>query len=357
MNIITFLAENVLIFLFLCQRNVLTVQTVTCMCISIKACICLKTAVNATVGPELNSVRWFHDDCFLSQTMTLRAYSSFEVLINKIGRKNPFYCVLVYRPPGRNSSFLAEFSDFLSSIIHLDRIIMASSYFKQAAVQPLLKKPSLDPFVPQNYRPISKFPFVSKLLEKVVANQLSSYLAANNIGDKFQSGFWKNHSTETALLKVTNDIMMASDSGKCSVQVLLDLSIFDTVDHHLLLGRLRDWVGVTGTALAWFASYLSDRYFSVAVGPYRSDSTPLHCGVPQGSVLAPLLLALCSPSVTSSVYSQASPITVMQTTFSSMYPSTLKICKISTSSWIVWQLSRVGWQTTSYNLTLKKQKS
>ncbi len=67
-------------------------------------------------------------DCFSSQTMTLRAYSSFEVLINKIGRKNPFYCVLVYRPPGRNSSFLAEFGDFLSSIIRLDRIIMAGDF-------------------------------------------------------------------------------------------------------------------------------------------------------------------------------------------------------------------------------------
>lgn len=75
--------------------------------------------------------------------------------------------------------------------------------------------------------------------------------------------------------------------------LLLDLSAaFDIVAHRLLLGRLRDWVGVTGTALAWLASYFSDTCFSVAVGPYRSDSTPLHCGVPQGSVLAPLLFAL-----------------------------------------------------------------
>lgn len=94
------------------------------------------------------------------------------------------------------------------------------SYFKQAAEQPLLKKPNLDPSSPQSYRLISKLPFVSKVLEKIVANQLNSHLATHDIGDKFQSGFHKKHS----ILRVSNDILMASDTGKCYVLVLLNLS-------------------------------------------------------------------------------------------------------------------------------------
>ena len=167
------------------------------------------------------------------------------------------------------------------------------SFFKQAVVQPLLKKPNLDPSLPKNYRPISKLPFLSKVLEKVVANQLSTFLENNDILDKFQSGFRKNHSTETALLRVSNDILMSADSGKCAVLVLLDLSAaFDTVDHCILLDRLSEWVGVSGSALDWFASYLRERSFTVAVGPFKSDAAALPCGVPQGSVLAPLLFAL-----------------------------------------------------------------
>ena len=167
------------------------------------------------------------------------------------------------------------------------------SSFKQAVVQPILKKPNLDPSLPNNYRPISKLPFVSKVLEKVVANQLNTFLNDNKIHDKFQSGFRKHHSTESALLRVSNDIMMASDAGDCVVLVLLDLSAaFDTVDHAIMLDRLREWVGISGSALQWFASYLSGRSFSVAVGPFSSHSTPLSCGLPQGSVLAPLLFAL-----------------------------------------------------------------
>ena len=159
------------------------------------------------------------------------------------------------------------------------------SYFKQAVVQPLLKKNNLNPSILSNYRPISKLPFISKILEKVVANQLVTVLNNHSIFDKFQSGYRQNHSTETALLRVSNDIMMSSDAGKCTALVLLDLSAaFDTVDHHILLGRLRNSVGISGSALDWFASYLSGRSFSVAVGPHVSESVPLSCGVPQGSV-------------------------------------------------------------------------
>ena len=196
------------------------------------------------------------------------------------------------------TSMLKEvFSSVGPSLLSIINTSIASgsvpSYFKEAVVQPLLKKPNLDPSIHNHYRPISKLPFISKLLEKVVADQLTSHMSQHNISDKFQSGFRKHHSTESALLRVSNDIMMSSDCGECSVLVLLDLSAaFDTVSHSILLERLREWVGLSGTALDWFNSYLSERTFSVAVGPFKSDTAPLSCGVPQGSVLGPLLFAI-----------------------------------------------------------------
>jgi hypothetical protein len=165
--------------------------------------------------------------------------------------------------------------------------------FKHAIVKPLLKKPGLDPSDFNSFRPISKLPFLSKIIEKVVYEQLTFFLDNSNIHEPFQSGFRKQHSTETALLKVSNDIMMSADSGKHTVLVLLDLSsAFDTVDHQVLLKRLRDQVGLSGLVLQWFTSYLSGRSFSVTANQIRSESADLLCGVPQGSVLGPVLFLL-----------------------------------------------------------------
>ena len=119
--------------------------------------------------------------------------------------------------------------------------------FKHAVVQPLLKKPNLDPTLPSNYRPISKLPFLSKVLEKVILCQLLPHLHQNNILERFQSGFRAHHSTESALLKVSNDLLLSVDSGDCAVLILLDLSAaFDTVDHNILIDRLQCGVGVSG---------------------------------------------------------------------------------------------------------------
>ncbi len=164
---------------------------------------------------------------------------------------------------------------------------------KTPVVKPLLKKRNLDSTMLSNYRPISNLPFIGKIIEKIVFNQLNNYLNSNEYLDNFQSGFRVHHSTETALIKIINDIHFNSDSGKISVLVLLDLSAaFDTVDHNILLERLENWVGLSGMALKWFRSYLEGRGYYVSIGEHKSKWTSMTCGVPQGSILAPLLFSL-----------------------------------------------------------------
>ncbi len=112
----------------------------------------------------------------------------------------------------------------------------------------------------------------------------------NDIYEKFQSGFRHHHSTETALVKITNDLLLASDQGCISLLVLLDLSAaFDTIDHDILIDRLQN---IQGQALRWFRSYQSDRYHFVYLNSESSQLSPVKYGVPQGSVLGPLLCSI-----------------------------------------------------------------
>mgnify|MGYP003547058831 FL=1 len=167
------------------------------------------------------------------------------------------------------------------------------SIFKLAHVRPLLKKPSLPTDDFNNYRPISNLNFISKILEKVVSLRVQSHLSSNSLYLPFQSAYRSFHSTETALLKVHNDICSAMDKQKVTSLILLDLSAaFDTVDHSILLNRLSNWFGLDQTALNWFISYLSSRSQAVTISDTLSSFCHLTCGVPQGSVLGPLLFTL-----------------------------------------------------------------
>ncbi len=165
--------------------------------------------------------------------------------------------------------------------------------FKLVVIKPLFKKPKLDPCELANYRYISNLPFMSKLLEKVVSAQLCSFLLKNDIYEEFQSDFRPHHSTETALVKITNDLLLVSDQGCISLLFLLDLSAaFDTIDHDILIDQLQNYTGIQGQALRWFRSYLSDRYHFVYLNGEASQLSTVKYGVPQGSVLCPLLFSI-----------------------------------------------------------------
>ena len=133
------------------------------------------------------------------------------------------------------------------------------SEFKHTVVRPLLKKSGLDSSLLKNYRPVSTLSFLSKLLERVVQSRLQTYLDSNGMMPKTQSAYHPFHSTETALSKVYNDLLLAADGGQVSALCLLDLTAaFDTVDHDLLLSRLERQFGLRGVVLLWFRSYLSE---------------------------------------------------------------------------------------------------
>ncbi|KAK2899404.1 hypothetical protein Q8A73_012533 [Channa argus] len=175
--------------------------------------------------------------------------------------------------------------------------------FKQALITPLLKKPSLDPSVVENYRPVSLLPFLAKTMERAVFKQLSDFLFKNNLLDVNQSGFKRGHSTETALLTVVEYLRAAKATGQSSVLILLDLSsAFDTVNHQILLSTLSD-LGISGSALDWLCSYLSGQSFKVSWRGHLSNSHSLSIGVPQGSVLGPLLFSIYTSSLGAIIHS------------------------------------------------------
>ena len=233
-----------------------------------------------------------YDGPFLSSFQPVSANEVHDLIISMPTKS----CVLDPMP-----TFLIK--KYLDVLIPLITDIVNSSLsagtvpcqFKQAVVIPLLKKQGLDVNVLKNYRPVSNLPFMSKVLERVVLKQLQEHLQNNNLLEKHQSAYRSGHSTETAVLSVTNSLLLQSDNRKVSVMGLLDLSAaFDTLDHSILLQRLESTFGIKGKVLAWFTSYVSDRTQCVLIDGIKSVPAPLSFGVPQGSVLGPVLFTLYS---------------------------------------------------------------
>ena len=159
---------------------------------------------------------------------------------------------------------------------------------KIAIVRPLLKKSNLDPNVLKNFRPVSNIAFISKLIEKIVVKRLDNYMVSNGLHERFQSAYRKHHGTETALVKIHNDVLRSLDDKRGVVLVMLDLSAaFDTIDHDILLDRLRSRLGVEGVALRWIEEYHKGRTQATVIKGCSSDPLPLEFGAPQGSIVGP----------------------------------------------------------------------
>ena len=157
-----------------------------------------------------------------------------------------------------------------------------------AIITPTIKKASLDPNTMRNYRPVSNIPFLSKLIEKQVVKVVNEHIVNYNLGDELQSAYKSAHCTETALLKVKNDIMHSLSLHRGVFLVLLDLSsAFDTVNHDLLVKRMATDLGLGGTVIRWFKSYLSGRTSRVCIDGTLSEPTQLTYGLPQGSIVGP----------------------------------------------------------------------
>ena len=183
------------------------------------------------------------------------------------------------------------------SVYAFTEIINASLKFKifperwkKALVKPLPKVPC--PTIASDYRPISLLPAFSKILEKLVAKQMVDYLKKTNFLDNLQSAYKPCHSTITALLNVTDDIYEALENSEITFLILLDYSkAFDCANHKLILAKLQS-AGFQDDALSFIKSYLSGRSQKVVTGSQESSWESVLNGVPQGSVLGPLLFTI-----------------------------------------------------------------
>ena len=161
---------------------------------------------------------------------------------------------------------------------------------KEAKVTPIFKNGKRTE--ESNYRPISVLPLVSKVMERAIQVQLVKFLEANEVLSAYQSGFRKGHSTETAVTYLTDQILEHMDNQQMTGSVFIDLKkAFDLVNHNCLLQKLEHY-GVRGKSLTWFQNYLGSRTQRVRFGQDLSPSLPIEYGVPQGSLLGPLLFVI-----------------------------------------------------------------
>jgi hypothetical protein len=194
-----------------------------------------------------------------------------------------------------NSSVIkSSYHMYIDTLVHIINLCLSQGTFpnelKVARVVPLFK--SGDARLVQNYRPISVLSVFSKIFERVIYIRLFEYLEKNEILSNSQFGFRKGHSTITALIVLIDKILAGFNKGDITLGIYLDFSkAFDTINHNILLRKLSKY-GIRGIALDLLCNYLDSRSQYVSFNSFNSDLLPITCGVPQGSILGPLLFIL-----------------------------------------------------------------
>jgi hypothetical protein len=226
----------------------------------------------------------YNDNFFLSPTTDIEV----SKIIGSLKNNSPGYDNI-------NAKVLKHsINIYLPILVYIINLSFSSGIFpsvlKPANVIPLFKSGNTACFT--NYRPVSLLPTVSKVFERLYYNRLYSFLEKYNILYNLQFGFRKGLSTNFALLTLMDKIISAIDRGEYAVGVFLDFSkAFDTVDHKILIGKLYHY-GIRGTPLEWIQSYLSNREQMTTYNGFSSPKRTISCGVPQGSILGPLLFLL-----------------------------------------------------------------
>ena len=202
----------------------------------------------------------------------------------------------------------------LPAITHVINLSIRSGHFPQhwkcAKIIPLHKKE--DKTDPKNYRPVALLPVISKILERAVFMQFVKYLEENNIMNPKHHGFRGSHSTCTALLEMYDIWTEAQAEGKVSATIMLDLSAaFDVVDFGILIQKM-EIHGFDSNSIKWISNYLSCRSQKVLIDGHLSSSKPVMVGVPQGSILAPLLYLVYTNDLTEAVHDHCDPPSIQQ---------------------------------------------
>ena len=218
--------------------------------------------------------------------------------------------------------------------------------WKIARITPIPKVHS--PSSSSEYRPISVLPVLSKLFEKILYHRVYSYLTEHNLIDKRQYGFRENRSTELAITSIYDELLSNFDNKLITCSLFLDVSkAFDCCDHEILLDKLYHH-GIRGVSHKLFSNFLHNRMQCTKIGEFKSSYKRISCGVPQGSVISPLLFLIYINDITKAssfhttlfaddinLHVSNSSFNVLQTTVN------LELCKIDT-----------GWEQTSFLFTI-----
>ena len=244
--------------------------------------------VNGTDNPEFSNETIYENNIFEMPVITTEFVKS---EIDKLGvKKGTGYDHL----SARLLKYVCKIPLLIQTLVYILNLSLETCIFPDAwkigRVQPIYK--SGDKSSPNNYRPITILPVISKVIEKAIHSELMSFLTRNSILCPNQFGFRPNHSCETALLCMIDEWSRNVDDKEMNGLIFLDLRrAFDTVNHQLLLRKLSKY-GCSVGSLSWFDSYLSHRKQYVSVENNKSTIKDINIGLPQGSILGPLLFVL-----------------------------------------------------------------